>query len=100
MVSKFTADFFSRDGVYESEDTIEFIYRSAYLTFHLTAVWINIRGYPFLNNKDEYRRDTIVAKDIMTNFSDITYLTDEGWTLGRLGILAPNRSTACIVLMV
>lgn len=51
-------------------------------------MWINIRNYPFLNNKDEYRRDTVVAKDVMTDVKDIVVLSDEGWTLGKIGTLS------------
>ncbi|ORY65634.1 chloride channel [Leucosporidium creatinivorum] len=67
MVSKFTGDFFSKNGIYET--------------------WINIRNYPFLNNKVDYRRDTIVARDVMTKVKNIVYLSDEGWTFDRLEAL-------------
>lgn len=65
MVAKFSGDFFSKDGVYE--------------------MWINVRGYPFLNNKVDYRRDEVVARQVMTRVKDIVYFSDEGWTLGRIG---------------
>ncbi|KAK4705024.1 chloride channel 3/4/5, partial [Phenoliferia sp. Uapishka_3] len=64
MISKFTADFFTKSGIYET--------------------WINIRNYPFLNNKIDYRNDAIIAKDVMTPTSNIASLTDEGWTFSRI----------------
>ncbi|GAA5926868.1 uncharacterized protein JCM15063_000391 [Sporobolomyces koalae] len=67
MVAKFTADYFSKDGIYET--------------------WINLRDYPFLNNKSEYRRDTVLVKDVMTRWNELACLTDEGWTLSRLEAL-------------
>ncbi|GAA5956912.1 hypothetical protein JCM3765_006638 [Sporobolomyces pararoseus] len=64
MVAKFTADYFSKDGIYET--------------------WINLRNYPFLNNKAEYRRDDILVKHVMTKWNELTCLTDEGWTVSQL----------------
>ncbi|KAK4047397.1 chloride channel [Microbotryomycetes sp. JL201] len=64
MVSKFTADFSSKDGIYET--------------------WIAIRNYPFLNNKVDYRRDSVLARDVMTKVSELVYVSDEGMTLERL----------------
>lgn len=52
------------------------------------SAWINLRNYPFLNNKVEYRRDTVVARDVMTKVKNVVYLSDEGWTFDRLGELA------------
>lgn len=65
MVSKFTADFLEKSGVYE--------------------MWINVRRYPFLNNKVDYRRDEVVAREVMTDVRDIVCFSDEGWTVGRIG---------------
>ncbi|GAA6013991.1 hypothetical protein JCM11491_003479 [Sporobolomyces phaffii] len=64
MVAKFTADYFSKDGIYET--------------------WINLRNYPFLNNKAEYRRDDILVKHVMTKWNELMCLTDEGWTISQL----------------
>ncbi|GAA5879751.1 hypothetical protein JCM16303_004161 [Sporobolomyces ruberrimus] len=64
MVAKFTADYFSKDGIYET--------------------WINLRNYPFLNNKAEYRRDDVLVKHVMTKWNELTCLTDEGWTISHL----------------
>lgn len=91
MVSKFTGDFFSKDGVYESESrprrrTSDDL-RTALIVPSFPA-WINIRNYPFLNNKVEYRRDTILAKDVMTKAQEIVYMSDEGWTVDRIGGLS------------
>ncbi|GAA5889468.1 hypothetical protein JCM6882_007039 [Rhodosporidiobolus microsporus] len=64
MVAKFTGDYFSKDGIYET--------------------WINLRNYPFLNNKVEYRRDTVLAHHVMTHAHDIVCVSDEGWSISRL----------------
>ncbi|GAA5864849.1 hypothetical protein JCM8547_009250 [Rhodosporidiobolus lusitaniae] len=64
MVAKFTGDYFSKDGVYEA--------------------WINLRNYPFLNNKVDYRRDTVIASHVMTKGSEVVVVSDEGWTVSRL----------------
>ncbi|GAA5860911.1 hypothetical protein JCM3774_003185 [Rhodotorula dairenensis] len=64
MVAKFTADYISRDGIYET--------------------WINLRHYPFLNNKADYRRDEVLARHVMTPVSHLECLTDEGWTVSRI----------------
>ncbi|GAA5827847.1 hypothetical protein JCM5353_005667 [Sporobolomyces roseus] len=64
MVAKFTADYFSKDGIYET--------------------WINLRNYPFLNNKAEYRRDDILVKHVMTQYNEMSCVTDEGWTVSEL----------------
>ncbi|KAG0659416.1 hypothetical protein C6P46_005193 [Rhodotorula mucilaginosa] len=64
MVAKFTADYISRDGIYET--------------------WINLRHYPFLNNKADYRRDEVLARHVMTPAADLECLTDEGWTVSRI----------------
>ncbi|GAA5868332.1 hypothetical protein JCM1840_005642 [Sporobolomyces johnsonii] len=64
MVAKFTADYFSKDGIYET--------------------WINLRNYPFLNNKVEYRRDTVLAKHVMTKATNLVCISDEGWNVSQL----------------
>ncbi|GAA5830043.1 hypothetical protein JCM3766R1_006747 [Sporobolomyces carnicolor] len=64
MVAKFTADYFSKDGIYET--------------------WINLRNYPFLNNKAEYRRDDVLVKHVMTQWRDLICVTDEGWSVSQL----------------
>ncbi|GAA5982488.1 hypothetical protein JCM11641_006131 [Rhodosporidiobolus odoratus] len=64
MVAKFTGDYFSKDGIYEA--------------------WINLRNYPFLNNKVEYRRDTVLARHVMTKADGIVCVSDEGWSVARL----------------
>ncbi|BGP56537.1 chloride channel [Rhodotorula sphaerocarpa] len=64
MVAKFTADYISRDGIYET--------------------WINLRRYPFLNTKEDYRRDDVLARQIMTGGADLACLSDEGWTVSRI----------------
>ncbi|GAA5827318.1 hypothetical protein JCM11251_003762 [Rhodosporidiobolus azoricus] len=64
MVAKFTGDYFSKDGIYET--------------------WINLRNYPFLNNKVEYRRDTVLAHHVMTPATGIICVSDEGWAVSRL----------------
>ncbi|GAA5920641.1 hypothetical protein JCM1841_006972 [Sporobolomyces salmonicolor] len=64
MVAKFTADYFSKDGIYET--------------------WINLRHYPFLNNKVEYRRDTVLAKHVMTNATNLVCISDDGWNIPQL----------------
>lgn len=51
----------------------------------LSSAWINLRNYPFISNKTEYRRDTIVVKEVMTPVKDLCLLSDEGWTFSRLG---------------
>ena len=48
------------------------------------TAWINIREYPFLNNKQKYRRDSVLAKHIMTKAEHIIYLS-EGWTIEHIG---------------
>ncbi|GAA5857309.1 hypothetical protein JCM9279_005130 [Rhodotorula babjevae] len=67
MVAKFTGDYFSKNGIYET--------------------WINLRGYPFLNNKLDYRRDTVLARQVMTPVADLACVTDEGWEVSRLEAL-------------
>ncbi|KAK4055889.1 chloride channel [Microbotryomycetes sp. JL221] len=71
MVAKFTADFASKDGIYET--------------------WISIRNYPFLNNKVDYRRDSVLARHVMTKSSEVVYVSDEGMTLDRLDTLLDNE---------
>lgn len=86
MVSKFTGDFFSKNGIYESE-SCPLCSNQRRADLGSCTAWINIRNYPFLNNKIDYRRDTVVARDVMTKVKDIVYLSDEGWTFDRLGAL-------------
>ncbi|KAG0142283.1 hypothetical protein CROQUDRAFT_50533 [Cronartium quercuum f. sp. fusiforme G11] len=62
MISKFTADHFSVDGIYEA--------------------WINFRGYPYLSPKDSFSHIDLTAQDIMV--TDIVSLSAKGWTLGTL----------------
>lgn len=62
--SQFTGDFLARDGIYES--------------------WIKLRSYPFLDPKIEYRRDTVIAKDIMTPVESLVLLAESGWTVTEL----------------
>ncbi|EGG12071.1 uncharacterized protein MELLADRAFT_22927, partial [Melampsora larici-populina 98AG31] len=62
MISKFTADYFSVDGIYEA--------------------WINFRGYPYLSPKDSFSRVDLNAKDIMV--TEIVSLPAKGWTLDTL----------------
>lgn len=62
MISKFTADYFSVDGIYEA--------------------WINFRGYPYLSPKDSFSRVDLNAKDIMV--TEIVSLPANGWTLETL----------------
>ncbi|GJN90019.1 hypothetical protein Rhopal_003015-T1 [Rhodotorula paludigena] len=64
MVAKFTGDYFSKNGIYET--------------------WINLRNYPFLNTKAEYRRDTVLARHVMTPSNQLVCVSDEGWTVSRL----------------
>lgn len=54
------------------------------LTPPALLIRINVRQYPFLNNKQDYRRDQVLARDVMTRARDITFFSDEGWTLGRI----------------
>ncbi|BGP01071.1 Anion/proton exchange transporter GEF1 [Rhodotorula toruloides] len=67
MVAKFTGDYISKEGIYET--------------------WINLRNYPFLNNKADYRRDTVLARHVMTPSHELACISDEGWTLSRLEAL-------------
>lgn len=86
MISKFTGDFFSKDGIYESEQLAGSDRDSDRRADSPALVaWINIRNYPFLNNKVDYRRDNLLARDVMTPVKDIVYVSDEGWTLDRMG---------------
>ncbi|GAA5822428.1 hypothetical protein JCM3770_000267 [Rhodotorula araucariae] len=64
MVAKFTGDYFSKSGIYET--------------------WINLRNYPFLDNKADYRRDTVLARHVMTPAAELVCVTDEGWEVARL----------------
>lgn len=60
----------------------------ALLTLPYTAIrpaWINLRHYPFLNNKADYRRDEVLARHVMTPAAHLECLTDEGWTVSRIG---------------
>ena len=50
-----------------------------------------MRHYPFLNNKVDYRRDNLLARDVMTSVKDIVCVSDDGWTLERIGELARFR---------
>lgn len=88
MVAKFTADYISRDGIYESRSVPSGALLEALLTLPYTAIrlaWINLRHYPFLNNKADYRRDEVLARHVMTPAADLECLTDEGWTVSRIG---------------
>ncbi|BGP25738.1 chloride channel [Rhodotorula toruloides] len=67
MVAKFTGDYISKEGIYET--------------------WINLRKYPFLNNKADYRCDTILARHVMTPSNELVCVSGEGWTLSRLEAL-------------
>lgn len=87
MISKFTADSFSKDGIYESASSHPQSSCPPKLTACTLTAWINIRNYPFLNNKVDYRNDTVIAKDVATSVKDIVFLTDEGWTFSRIGPL-------------
>ena len=44
-----------------------------------------MRHYPFLNNKADYRRDEVLARHVMTPAAHLECLTDEGWTVSRIG---------------
>ena len=83
MVSKFTGDFFSQNGIYESSSAPT--PRGRFVLTRITTAWINIREYPFLNNKTKYRRDSVLAKHIMTKAEHIIYLS-EGWTIEHIGM--------------
>ncbi|GAA5991112.1 hypothetical protein JCM10908_006541 [Rhodotorula pacifica] len=79
MVAKFTADYISRDGIYET--------------------WIHLRHYPFLNNKSDYRRDEVLARHVMTPSSKLECMSDEGWTVSRLeGLLHQEEFSGFPVL--
>ncbi|KPV74558.1 uncharacterized protein RHOBADRAFT_54361 [Rhodotorula graminis WP1] len=67
MVAKFTGDYISKNGIYET--------------------WINLRNYPFLNNKLDYRRDTVLARHVMTPVAELACVSDEGWEVARLEAL-------------
>ncbi|BGP49381.1 chloride channel [Rhodotorula kratochvilovae] len=67
MVAKFTGDYFSKNGIYDT--------------------WINLRNYPFLDNKADYRRDTVLARHVMTPAAELMCVTDEGWEVRRLEAL-------------
>jgi hypothetical protein len=70
IVAKLTGDYLSNnDGIYES--------------------WINLRNYPVISRKTEYFRDNVIAKQIMTPFSDIIFLTNDGMSVKQLGSLNP-----------
>jgi chloride channel 3/4/5 len=45
-----------------------------------------------LNNKVDYRRDNLLARDVMTSVKDIVCVSDDGWTLERIGELARFRN--------
>lgn len=63
MISKFTADYFSTDGIYEA--------------------WIHFRGYPYLSPKDEYQSlEGVIASQVMVK--DLVSLSAQGWTLDTL----------------
>lgn len=93
MVSKFTGDFFSKNGIYESESCLP-LSNERRADPPRFAAWINIRNYPFLNNKVDYRKDTVVARDVMTKVKNIVYFSDEGWTFDRLGPFATRSLLA------
>lgn len=87
MVAKFTADYFSKDGIYESKYRLVVwrVSRKVDKRSISSIAWINLRNYPFLNNKAEYRRDDVLVKHVMTKWNELTCLTDEGWTISHLG---------------
>ncbi|PLW42422.1 hypothetical protein PCANC_09887 [Puccinia coronata f. sp. avenae] len=62
MISKFTADYFSTDGIYEA--------------------WIHFRGYPYLSPKEDFRPEGVTASQVMVK--ELVTLTAQGWTLDSL----------------
>ncbi|KAH8924839.1 hypothetical protein BT69DRAFT_1261034 [Atractiella rhizophila] len=64
IFAKFSGDLLSKEGIYEA--------------------WINFRQYPFLSNKLDYRKDKVLAKDVMTPINRIVMLEDVGCPLDRL----------------
>lgn len=88
MVAKFTGDYFSKNGIYESACPSLFPSPLPRLADKLPlrlAAWINLRNYPFLNTKLDYRRDTFLARHVMTPVNELACVTDEGWEVSRLG---------------
>lgn len=64
LVSKFLADYLSRNGIYEA--------------------WIYFRNLVFLNPKVEFRKDDAVARDYLPPSQDLAVLEDAGWTIDSL----------------
>lgn len=62
MISKFTADYFSTDGIYEA--------------------WIHFRGYPYLSPKEDFQPEGVTASQVMVK--ELVSLTAQGWTLDSL----------------
>jgi chloride channel 3/4/5 len=72
MVSKWVADAFNKDGIYDEQ--------------------IILNGYPFLDNKRDYRFST-QAIDVMST-RDLCVLTESGHTIGDLRGLLTSRKYA------
>lgn len=70
MVSKWVADAFNKDGIYDEH--------------------IQLHGYPFLDNKRDYRFQT-QAIDVMSS-RDLCVLPEQGLTIGELrGLLTSTK---------
>ncbi|KAI9611618.1 hypothetical protein H4Q26_008573 [Puccinia striiformis f. sp. tritici PST-130] len=62
MISKFTADYFSTDGIYEA--------------------WIHFRGYPYLSPKEDFQPEGVTASQVMVK--ELVTLSAQGQTLASL----------------
>ncbi|OAV95134.1 hypothetical protein PTTG_03862 [Puccinia triticina 1-1 BBBD Race 1] len=62
MISKFTADYFSTDGIYEA--------------------WIHFRAYPYLSPKEDFQPDGVTASQVMVK--ELVSLSGQGWTVDSL----------------
>ncbi|MBW0476333.1 hypothetical protein O181_016048 [Austropuccinia psidii MF-1] len=69
MIAKFTADYFSTDGIYEA--------------------WIHFHGYPYLSPKETYRQEDVSADDVM--IKKLVSLSALGWTLDLLEEMVQNH---------
>lgn len=72
MLSKWVGDVFGKRGIYES--------------------WINFRGYPFLDNRDDTPVPDVAVLHIMTRIEDLVVLPATGLTLQSLDRLLKQHA--------
>lgn len=96
MISKFTADYFSTDGIYEgypfcSHFSSKYTFLSLPIFFFSPGgrrfmskiAWIHFRGYPYLSPKEDFQPEGVTASQVM--IKELVSLTAQGWTLDSLG---------------